>query len=148
MSHRKPISLALVLVLAFWTPMAICCDAAKAEAEAGAAQGSDTAIELCHGVPRAPSSDSDTPRDTDGCDDHDCACASHLLGTCVVRSSETRAVPSASSGHLLSAMLAIAPLQPQTWLPHTFFTTRLEPERFPLSLAAPSLVALSCQLTL
>ena len=147
MSHRKPICLSLVLLLAFSMPAAMCCDAAMAEGQGGADAPGDAEIELCHGMPRPTSSDPEAPSNTDGCEDHDCTCALHLLGACATRASDIKAVPAASS-HLLLATLTMAPLQPQTWLPHTFFWTRPAPERFPPSLAAPSLVALSCQLTL
>lgn len=147
MRHQKPICLTLILLLAFWTPVGACCGTAGAGAsEAGSAgDAGEMLAHVCHGVPESNTSDEPEPK---SCDDHPCTCETHLIGVCQSHTLEAKPVPS-SSNHLLSWLLSLAPIQPQNLLPYTFFADCLEADdALPPPVPAPTLLALSCQLTL
>ena len=148
MRRQKPICLTLVLLLAFWTPAGACCHAAGAGPgqDGAATEDAEAAAQLCHGVP--VSTTPATPDKPAPCDDHPCTCEAHLLGACQARTVDAKPAPS-SPNHLLSWLLSLKPLQPQTLLPHTFFAdSPRADDALPPPVAAPTLLALSCQLTL
>lgn len=148
MWRTKPISLTLVLLLAFWTPVGACCDGGSSAAAQGAAARDATAVLSCHdhAGPKAPESDAtDRP---EPCEEQRCDCESPALGACQRQAEEIK-LPASSTSRLLDSLLALAPIQPQTLLPHTFFErySAFEDAAF-RDAPARTLLSQSCQLTL
>lgn len=147
MWHQQPICLTLILLLAFWTPVGACChaDGTGPVEDASTTDAGEATVQLCHGV---PVSNTNEPTEPGPCEDHACDCASHLLGSCQTRTVESKLAPS-NPNYQLSWLLSLAPIQPQTLLPHTFFADLLEADdALPPPASAQTLLALNCQLTL
>lgn len=150
MWHVKPICLALVALLALGAPARACCATGEGEADgpSGAVTG-NSAPPSCHDEFFADSfapDDEDLPKP---CEEKQCSCKPVAMGSCPQGSGELK-TPPPSTSRLLEAQRTLAPMQPQTLLPHTFFEYR--PGEFDDSarraLSARTLLALSCQLTL
>lgn len=138
MQATHPLSLLLVVLLAFWTPGGQCCAAAVAEAPAPA---ETEPLPPCHPQP----TETPAPCDSD-CDDT-CDCTPLMRSACQSdRAPTATPAPSQPQPPAMTAALLPASMQP-----HTFAIRAVHPlvDAAPPPAAAPSsLVALNCQLTL
>ena len=155
MKYSKALCLSLIMILAFYPPGAmLCCDSARAASAMDSAVAPDdepdTQLPLCHVLSHSKTPDSEEPAAPACCPDpdHERNCDSPAFSKCLIRSDERQTAPSTANQYL-TWILSLAPIQPQSWLPYTFLGERFELEDaiFPPP-ATPTLLSLSCQLTL